>query len=872
MEIEKLRALYNACDPHEALDPADPRCVDVDRLGLHSEPLRGRNLVDHLARTLDLTDVPQVVFLTGIPGAGLSTELRRLAARIVGSNPNDTFGVWADAEEYLDLTQPVDIVDVVLMLLAAGEQAALLAQGRAFKGSFVTAFEPIWSLLTRTDARIAADASPLPRAGWLLIEMRGNPTLRRLVRTAASSARTEFFAAVRSTFDALLEEARALGRTRAVFVIDSLERASGISHGHDEMLSSFERLVADLPRSGLLPGHLMLTIPPALSLRRGQDTLHFLPMIRIRDRKGQPDPIGYAACRAIVERRVPRDSLSEILGEDTSQCLDVLIAASGGSPRALLRLLQSAMRERGDDSALSEGDLRRILRQEAAEHRRYVTPEDRPWLNRVAEVKRLNVTESPELMVAERMLTRGLVMRYENGETWFDVHPSLVDVVSPRRVPDANSLHRLTLTNIGPYPEFSLDLRPGWNVLLGDNGCGKTTVIRAIALALAGTDPRAAAASSRLLRADQPTGTVTAFSTHGEDSTALVRVRAEVRANTARDTLTQQGHWLVLGFPAMRGVTARAISGATPVAPPVPGAHDLLPLLEGSTDSRLDDTRQWIVNTALRADGNEGEEVRVQHRRLLDRWFSILRELMPGLAFEYERVDRESWQVLVKTADGTLPIEQLSQGMVSTIGWIGTLLRRLYEAYPDSETPEHEPALVLVDEIDAHLHPGWQQKIVPLVREHFPRVQVIATSHSPLVASNLEPGEVVVFSRDGEGRITASRVVEPLRGYRADQVLTSPAFGLDTTRSEYAQTLLRDYAEALSQDVDTPEARERLAELTARVRREIPAPPETAEERRAVDEAMDAADDAVRTRLEKSPDEAERIEAMLKARRDGGAR
>jgi energy-coupling factor transporter ATP-binding protein EcfA2 len=570
-----------------------------------------------------------------------------------------------------------------------------------------------------------------------------------------------------------------------------------------------------------------------------------------------------------------------------ASAVERLVICSGGSPREILQLLQLTVTAAPDDGRITPGMLDSVIERWKAACRRTVQQTSLNWLRRVSLEKPSSLTDGRQRSFAEQILASGLLFYYRNGAAWFDVHPAIegmlreeqlssvaADTGSPGsspRSPEAHTLTRLVLTNVGPFRDLSLDLRPGWNVLLGDNGCGKTSVIRAIGLALAGTDPRAAVASQRQLRAGETSGTITLTTERNKYSTSISRLPAEVRTTAGADTLTQQGRWLTLGFPAVRGLSSRAISGPTTVTPPVPGAHDLLPLLEGAADSRLDDTRQWIVNTALRVDSNESTEIRERHGRLLARWFSILRDLMPGLHFEYDRVDRDSWQVLVRTADGTIPIEQLSQGMVSTIGWIGTLLRRLYEAFPDSAEPELEPALVLVDEIDAHLHPTWQRRIVPLVRAQFPNVQVIATSHSPLIVSNLEPEELVVFRRGDEGRITAATVDEPLRGYRADQVLTSDAFGLDTSRSEYATALLQEYAEALAIGADTPEARARLAELTARVRREIPSPPETVLERRALDDATREADEAVKGQLEAaSPEELERLEALVRAHRSHG--
>ena len=64
-----------------------------------------------------------------------------------------------------------------------------------------------------------------------------------------------------------------------------------------------------------------------------------------------------------------------------------------------------------------------------------------------------------------------------------------------------------------------------------------------------------------------------------------------------------------------------------------------------------------------------------------------------------------------------------------------------------------QPAIVLIDEIDAHLHPSWQQKIIGLLREYFPGVQFVVTAHSPLVVAGCKEGEVAVLQKGGNGFI-----------------------------------------------------------------------------------------------------------------------
>lgn len=130
--------------------------------------------------------------------------------------------------------------------------------------------------------------------------------------------------------------------------------------------------------------------------------------------------------------------------------------------------------------------------------------------------------------------------------------------------------------------------------------------------------------------------------------------------------------------------------------------------------------------------------------------------------------------------DGIIPIEQLGQGMVSTIGWIGTLLRRLYEAFPRTARSQRKSTRWCSSTRSTRTStPRGSGASCRSFAKHFPHVQVIATSHSPLIVSNLEADEVLVFVRDVDGSITCKRIAESLRGYRADQVLTSPAFGLE---------------------------------------------------------------------------------------------
>ncbi|MGO8670801.1 MAG: AAA family ATPase [Capsulimonadaceae bacterium] len=96
----------------------------------------------------------------------------------------------------------------------------------------------------------------------------------------------------------------------------------------------------------------------------------------------------------------------------------------------------------------------------------------------------------------------------------------------------------------------------------------------------------------------------------------------------------------------------------------------------------------------------------------------------------------------------TYDISQLSDGYRVMLGLIVDFARRLATSNPNSPSPLDEPGILVIDEIDLHLHPGWQQTVVPRLRDAFPGTQIIAATHSPQVLTAVE-GRCVRILRDG---------------------------------------------------------------------------------------------------------------------------
>lgn len=130
--------------------------------------------------------------------------------------------------------------------------------------------------------------------------------------------------------------------------------------------------------------------------------------------------------------------------------------------------------------------------------------------------------------------------------------------------------------------------------------------------------------------------------------------------------------------------------------------------------------------------------------------------LMPG--FSKLMVERKPKLKMVVAKNNTkLSINQLSDGEKCYIAMIGDLARRMAIANPDAKDPLKCSGIVLIDEVELHLHPEWQRKIVPTLRNTFPNIQFIITTHSPQVLGEIKDMDIYKLSKM-DGSVIAHRI------------------------------------------------------------------------------------------------------------------
>lgn len=164
---------------------------------------------------------------------------------------------------------------------------------------------------------------------------------------------------------------------------------------------------------------------------------------------------------------------------------------------------------------------------------------------------------------------------------------------------------------------------------------------------------------------------------------------------------------------------------------------------------------------------------------------------------------------------GWVRLRDMSLGYQTLVVWLTDFASKLFSRYPDSPNPLEEPAIVLIDEIDLHLHPSWQRKLIGFLSDIFKNTQFIATAHSPLVVQAAgDEGANVVLLRRKDNQTVVVTDVEDVRGWRVDQILTSSFFNLETARSLETEKKLARQAKLLNKIKLTAKERQELEALT----------------------------------------------------------
>jgi hypothetical protein len=342
-----------------------------------------------------------------------------------------------------------------------------------------------------------------------------------------------------------------------------------------------------------------------------------------------------------------------------------------------------------------------------------------------------------------------------------------------------------------------------WTILLGENGTGKSTVLRSLALVLSGRE-----GCVQLL--GDPSNWLRNGANEGSISVALEAQAGRIeeihldiqRGMTAVDVVRDnQGlEWLDDAidlsahncFVAGYGVTRRPATSRLALSQQTSPGFVLGPRAQAvaslfTSDIVLHPLDEWAMDL---------------HYRLGEPGLELLREAFQGLLPKtyLKCIDKDRRELLFDTVDGIVPLSLLSDGYQNMIGWCGDLLFRITQAFEGVKNPFSVRGILLIDEMDLHLHPVWQRQLLAFLTERLPGFQIVATTHSPFTALQAGPGELHLLERlSAESSPTVRRFDGTPRHMRLEDLAISPWFGLKTSFS-FSVERLKDEYEARKQD------------------------------------------------------------------------
>jgi AAA15 family ATPase/GTPase len=377
-------------------------------------------------------------------------------------------------------------------------------------------------------------------------------------------------------------------------------------------------------------------------------------------------------------------------------------------------------------------------------------------------------------------------------------------------------IKKIVLENIRCFEhiEIEFDLSgkmPPWTVVVGDNAAGKTTLLRSIAIGLCDESSAAGLlkeSDSGYVRYGEKEGSII-IDLVGDTKKYQIKTTIEhIKINNGyfervrQETISLRGEkfpWhklFVAGYGAGRGTSGTGDVAGYSV---INAVYNMFNYAEGLQNPELTIRRFKNIKTQ--------DEAKKTLQEMLD-------------------VNKIDWDKSGITIDGKwgkkMPLRDLADGYKTTFLWITDLLGWAVSFYPKTQKSSSIKGIVLVDEIEQHLHPKWQEEIIKQLKTQFPQVQFITTTHSPLVASSFgtltqkDIDKRILLSLSTKKGVTGKELPRMV-GWRVDQTLASEAFEYQITgESEELSNILYE-ASILHNKDRSPQEEKRYVKITEKI-------------------------------------------------------
>ncbi|MBI1183638.1 AAA family ATPase [bacterium] len=372
------------------------------------------------------------------------------------------------------------------------------------------------------------------------------------------------------------------------------------------------------------------------------------------------------------------------------------------------------------------------------------------------------------------------------------------------------------------FTNSKLEIAP-WTVIIGENGTGKTTLLKLIALSYPldkmDNDSRLAPDIPKLTKAD-------VLKTNSGVCNVLTVLRFgafEVEKDQVKTKIAGTGAKMaVSGFdsktngqlPPISAYAAARQLGTGVINENGNNSYHSTDYLVFNLNTQIN-AEEWFLEAESLSTKSTNNETKAFHKNRYEKIRKVLIEILPDVSdirIKEVTINDRKLSIELNTPYGWVEMHELSHGYKTLIGWTVDFASRMFEAYPESENPIKEPAVCIIDEIDLHLHPKWQRTVMQDLSQHFPKTQFIATAHSPLIVQSNPDAHIVLLKREGD-HVVAIEDINEIKHWRIDQILTSDLFAIDSAWGRETAMLKTEKDQLLEKTVLSAAEEKRLLEI-----------------------------------------------------------
>lgn len=403
-------------------------------------------------------------------------------------------------------------------------------------------------------------------------------------------------------------------------------------------------------------------------------------------------------------------------------------------------------------------------------------------------------------------------------------------------------IKKLQFTNAGPFNKVEFDFDDQVNVFVGPNNCGKSTTLMALGdivvfpfgipkkiLRKGKSRYKIRLANGKRLKTWS--GLLPITPENKKQWNLHIELLKKIGYTTFVPALRQSTDFRAEG-PMVKPKKHREAEKRTPVGQKE--AREFVWFIEEEEEPELQKRRalistepslisdEAVVQKMIELDYTAYRRDAASIREVIESIAAMASEITEGFPIRFLRVEQDKRGLfpLFRTPDGDIPLNCLSQGTQSIIQWLAHLLIGYAEYYGYPKDLVEKPGVFIIDDIDAHLHPSWQNRIIPTLTKHFPNLQFFCSTHSPLMLTGLHAGQVHLMKREKNGKVSISRSEKDIIGWSADEILRNFMGVRSPTDIETAQNIDR-LQELRSLEKLKPEQQKELDSLRQQIHTDL---------------------------------------------------